>query len=55
MSAQSSNVNEVRKLSVLLPKSTHLLLKKKAVCGDSTITDVVTSLINQYLDDSAQA
>ena len=52
MPVQSSNVNEVRKLSVLLPKSTHLLLKKKAVCGDSTITDVVTSLINQYLGDA---
>ncbi len=49
MSVQSSSANEVRKLSVLLPKSTHLRLKKKAVYGDSTITDVVTALIDQYL------
>tara|TARA_B100000497_G_C7581925_1_gene350299 strand:+ start:756 stop:923 length:168 start_codon:yes stop_codon:yes gene_type:complete len=49
MPFQSSTESEVRKLSVLLPKSTHLRLKKKAVCGDSTITDVVTALIDQYL------
>jgi hypothetical protein len=45
----SSHIDEVRKLSVLLPKQMHYKLKKAAVQDDRTITDVITALITNYL------
>ncbi len=47
----SSSTDEVRKLSVLLPKRMHYQLKKAAVQDDRTITDVITNLISSYLDE----
>lgn len=45
----SAHIEEVRKLSVLLPKQMHYQLKKAAVQDDRTITDVITDLISNYL------
>ena len=45
----SAHIEEVRKLSVLLPKQMHYQLKKAAVQDDRTITDVITDLITSYL------
>ncbi len=45
----SGHIEEVRKLSVLLPKQMHYQLQKAAVQDDRTITDVITDLISNYL------
>jgi hypothetical protein len=42
--------NEQKKLSVLLPVKIHKDLKLKALGEDKSITEIITSLIDQYLE-----
>lgn len=44
-----SATEDLCKLSVLLNKSVHRRLKRKAFTDDQTITEVVTYLIEKYL------
>ena len=47
----STTANEQKKLSVLLPVKIHKDLKLKALGEDKSITEIITSLIDQYLED----
>ena len=46
----STTANEQKKLSVLLPVKIHKDLKLKALGEDKSITEIITSLIDQYLE-----
>ena len=40
----------VKKLSVLLPAELHLRSKRQALLNDQSLTDLIVSLLNNYLD-----
>lgn len=40
----------VKKLSVLLPSELHLRSKRQALLNDQSLTDLIVSLLNNYLD-----
>lgn len=49
-----SAAEDVCKLSVLLKKSVHRRLKRQVLTDDQTITEVVTYLIEKYLENANQ-
>ena len=40
----------VKKLSVLLPSELHLRAKRQALLNDQSLTDLIVSLLSNYLD-----
>jgi len=48
MNSQFS-LSDQKKLSVLLPNSTHKSLKLKALSEDKSITEIITTLVEKYI------
>ncbi|MCP9859320.1 MULTISPECIES: hypothetical protein [unclassified Cyanobium] len=44
----------IKKLSVLLPATLHLRAKRQAVLNDQTLTDLIISLLLDYLESAEQ-
>ena len=45
-------MQELKKLSILVDKDVHKSLKHKALMEDTTLTEVIGKLIDDYLNDS---
>lgn len=52
--SMTMNMKSFKKLSVLLPAELHLRAKRQAVLKDQTLTDLIISLLLEYLESAEQ-